>query len=167
MPTLTTLNEIVRYYREFAEAHNQLNDFYIGLDYDASTTRQLKMPYLRMSYLPSSIEISNKVQIPLVSLNFFVPDQWNNQDNITGENGLDSNNTQEVMSDTWQILQDLIQYTLNNLRKKDVKLDDASYSIEPAYDETPDKVFGWQLTLTLRLKHSSCELPGDFTNLPT
>ena len=167
MSKVTSLNMLMGYYEQFADAHLQLNDFYDGQNSEASTTRQLAFPYLWVSYDPSNLVVSNRNQVPEVVLSFFVADQWNNQKNFEDAVGDNSNNIREVLSDTFQICQDLLTYTTNNLRGFGVSLVDNSYSIEPAYNSTPDKAYGWQLTLTLRLVHSSCELPGNFENVPT
>jgi hypothetical protein len=96
-----------------------------------------------------------------------VLDQWNNQSNYKDINGLDSNNTGEVMSDTLQICKDMITYCNLNLREFDVMISPgSSVSIEPAQDEGTDKQYGWILTLDLKIKNLNCTIPGDFDNVP-
>lgn len=166
---ITSLNQLVDYYSQFVDAHLQLKDFGYGSTWDIGTSNQMQFPYLWVTHsTTSSISVSaNKTQIPTVTLSFLVVDQWNNQENFEDTNGDNSNNAQEILSDTMQICQDIITYTSVNLRDFGVMMIAGDVTLDPIIDETPDKVWGWKLDLNLQLTHTNCAMPGDFTNVPT
>jgi len=161
---ITTLNQLIGYFEAFADAHGQLKDFGYGSTSEISTSDQMKFPYLWVTNASSStVEITrNKTVTPVLSFQFLILDQWNNQSNYRDTNGLNSNNTGEVMSDNQQICLDIINYINNTLNKEGIVIPDSSYTLEPIEDDTTDKAYGWMLTLDLRLLYFNCSIPGNF-----
>jgi hypothetical protein len=166
---ITTLNEIVRYYKEFAEAHDQLEGFGYGDTSEISRTDQSKYPLLWMTHATSSnINISNRNQTMDMSITFIVIDQQNIQENSEDAGDFNSDNRQEILSDTLQILNDVVNYTQLNLRNFMLSIPDGSgLSVEWVLDETTDKSYGWALDLILRVPYANCTMPGDFSGVPT
>ena len=162
---ITTLNEFIKYFEEFVTAHDQLNDFGYGSTSEIGRSRDMQFPYLWVTHQgASAIQLQNKTALPNMSMSFIVVDQINDQENYKDINGANSNNCQEVLSDTYQIEQDLISYISNYLNKLGVKIIDQGASIEPLMDETTDKVCGWVMTVTMQLTHLNCAIPGNFNN---
>lgn len=147
-------------FNDFSTDHLQLNDFGYGPTSDIGTSKNMSFPYLWVTHSQaSSIVISNKTQIPEMSLTFIIVDQINNQKNYLDVNGNNSNNTQEIMSDMFQVAQDFIGYIITDLNKYGVKVMDESMGISPVMDETTDKVSGWSLDLRLKIVYSNCDYP--------
>ena len=160
MTYIKTYNELIEEFKLFSDAHFQLKDFGNGPTSDIGVSRKMDFPYLWITHrTPSSITVGNKIQIPDMVLTFIVVDQINNQDNYEDTNGVDSDNQQEILSDTLQIVQDLINYISQNLGSRGVSLLENTVNIEPTYDDTDDRVTGWVIDLTLRLKHLNCITP--------
>jgi hypothetical protein len=152
-------------FEDFATAHLQLNGFGYGPTSEIGTSKKMDFPYLWITHrTPSNIVVSNKTQIPEVRLTFIIVDQLNNQVNLADANGSNSTNEQEVLSDCFQIAQDLVNYISTQMGQFGVMLMDESISIEPVYDETPDAASGWVMDVALKLKHSNCITPlGEIT----
>ena len=160
MTIIKSYNQLIEEFKLFSDAHFQLKDFGSGPTSDIGVSRKMEFPYMWITHrTPSSISVGNKIQIPDMVLTFIVVDQINNQDNYLDINGVNSDNQQEILSDTLQIVQDLINYISLNLGNRGVKLMENQVSIEPTYDDTDDRVTGWVVDLTLRLKHLNCYTP--------
>jgi hypothetical protein len=162
---IISINQLIQMFEDFATAHLQLNDFGYGPTSEIGTSRNMNFPYLWITHrTPSSINVLNKTQIPELRLTFIIVDQLNNQINIDVDNGSNSNNEQEVLSDCFQIAQDLVNYISTQMGQFGVMLMDETIAIEPVYDETPDAASGWVMDLALKLKHSNCISPlGEIT----
>ena len=160
---IISYNQLIQMFNDFADAHLQLNDFGVGPTSEIGTSRQMNFPYLWITHrAPSNIVIQNKTQIPEMILTFIIVDQINNQENYLNVNGINSDNQQEILSDTFQILQDLVDYISTQMGQFGVQIVDGSISPEALFDETDDKVTGWATDITLRLKFSNCITPlGD------
>lgn len=160
MTKIVTINNLIEMFETFSELHLQLNDFGYGPTSEIGKSIPMKFPYLWITHSQSSnINISNRTQVPVLNLTFIIVDQINDQKNYLNVNGNNSNNIQEIMSDTFQTAQDLIQYCLVNLGKMGVKVLEESMTIQPIMDETVDKVSGWSLDLSLQLMHVNCTIP--------
>jgi len=159
MAKIITLNNLITLLKQFQEAHPQLNDFGFGDFADIGTSRQMKFPYMWVNVAPSTVAYNeNKLIIPIMSFNIAIMDQANNQANIEKANGYESNNVAEILSDTHQILLDLIGEISRNFGKYGIVIDgDLSY--EPMVDETDDSSNGWLLNITLRMQYSNCDIP--------
>jgi hypothetical protein len=96
---------------------------------------------------------------------FIIVDKINDQSN-TDTNGFDSNNQQEVLSDTLQIVNDTVQW-LFSLAQYGIILDtEQDIQIEQLLDETTDKVSGWLFNVELKIKHTNCSLPMSGSQVP-
>jgi len=164
MSKITTLNQLIIFFEEFATAHAQINDFGYGATSEMATSEQIDYPLMWVTNSDSSnVEKANNNTItPITSFSFIFLDQWNNQSNYKNVNGLNSNNTGEIMSDMEQVCYDLITYINMSAREKQILIPEGSYSIEPAQDEGTDKQFGWILTLDIKRLHINCVIPGNF-----
>ena len=157
---IISINQLIQMFRDFADAHQQLNDFGYGPTSEIGVNRQSKYPLLWITHrTPSDIQVTNKTQIPQLTLSFIIVDQINIQENYKNAMGVDGNNEQEILSDTFQIFQDLINYISVDMGQFGVKLMEDNISIEPLFDETQDKVTGWIGDINLQLKHSNCITP--------
>jgi hypothetical protein len=85
-------------------------------------------------------------------------DKINIQDNYLDQNGFQSDNSQEIISDTIQYLQDLITYIQQNWGQYGVLMStDVTFS--PVIDETQDKSTGISASITLRTRQVNCVIP--------
>tara|TARA_R110000787_G_scaffold271095_1_gene378203 strand:+ start:1870 stop:3642 length:1773 start_codon:yes stop_codon:yes gene_type:complete len=160
-PQVITMNQIIKMFKDFSDSHLLLNDFGFGPTSDIGQSVQMKYPYLWTTTRASSvISIANKTAIPTHSFTFLLVDQINIQENYTDVNGLDSDNQQEVVSDTLQTIQDFITY-LGTLGQYGVKLIEQDISLDIVEDETTDKVTGWVFDIDLKITHVNCSYPTD------
>lgn len=160
MSKITTLNQLIKEFELFSEAHFQLKDFGYGATSDIGMSRAMKFPYLWVTHrTPSTISVGNRIQIPEMVFTFIIVDQINNQKNYLDVNGLNSDNQQEVLSDTFQIAQDLINHISKNLGARGIQLVNNNLPIEPIFDDTDDRVSGWMIDVNLRLIHLNCVTP--------
>ena len=167
---IISLNQLIQIFKDFAIAHYQLNDFGYGSTSMIGTSRQMTPPYLWITHRsPSTIGVTNKTQIPEIVLTFIIVDKINQQTNYEETNGYESNNEQEVLSDTFQITQDLVNFISTQLGVYGIMLSEDSISPEIVEDETTDKVSGWMCDIRLKLIHSNCVTPlGNVViNIPT
>jgi hypothetical protein len=156
---IITINQLIDAFREFSEDHLFLKDFGYGPTWEIGTTREMKFPYMWVAHTPNStIEFINKTTIPTLNFFVFMLDQRNDQEGYNSENGLRSDNSAELMSDTFQYIQDFITFLILELNQYGVLLQQ-NINIIPVYDETTDKVYGWYADIQLKLKHVNCEIP--------
>lgn len=157
---IITYNELIKMFEDFVTNHKQLRTFGNGPTSEIGTSKQIDYPLLWSTHrTPSTFNITNKTLIPQMNLTFIIVDQINIQENYEDTNGVQSNNGQEVLSDTFQIAQDLVTYISTELGTYGVMFSVDTLSIEPVYDELPDKVNGWVLDVTLQLRHTNCTYP--------
>lgn len=159
---IITINELIKAFNDFADAHLMLKDFGYGQVSDISTSRQMLLPYMWVTHTTTSnIEVANRTSIPTLSMTFIFADQVNIQENFEDVNGADSNNTQEIISDMHQVLQDFIVYITSELTTFGAKITDDLITYEPMFDETTDKVAGIVATINIKLIHSNCQYPTE------
>lgn len=155
---MITINQLIAAFKEFADEHLFLQDFGYGETYDIGTTRQMKFPYLWIAHTPqSSIQFLNKTTIPTLNFFAFMLDQKNDQF-AEDVNGLASDNSSELMSDTFQYVQDFVTFISLELNQFGVQLQE-NISIVPVYDETQDKSFGWYCEVQLKCRFVNCDIP--------
>lgn len=159
---IISLNQIVDLFASFAEQHYFIKDFGYGATSEIGTSRQMMFPYLWLSLdQTSTITIQNKTAIPQYGITILFMDKINIQKNYLDINGVNSDNSQEVLSDTLQLLQDLITEIEVNWGNYGLRIE-GDVSCFPGVDETTDKVCGWVGQFNLRVKHSNCITPmGD------
>jgi hypothetical protein len=156
---IISLNQIINLFSSFAEQHFFIKDFGYGPTSDIGTSRQMEFPYLWLSLdQQSSISVVNKTAVPRYGITILLMDKINIQQNYLDINGVNSDNSQEILSDTLQCLQDLITEIEVNWGNYGLKID-GDVSCFPAIDETPDKVCGWVGQFPLKVKHSNCITP--------
>lgn len=157
---IITYNQLMKMFSDFSDAHYQINDFGVGPTSEIGTSRQMAFPYMWVTHrTPSEINVTNKTQIPQLKMSVLFVDQIADTENIPNDNGSNSNNEQEVLSDTFQYLQDFVGYVSSSLGAYGVQLTEDSVTAEPIYDETQDKVSGWLGDITVNLRHSNCTYP--------
>lgn len=162
MPTtrIVTLNELLTLMKNFVTAHPQMRDFGYGPTSDIGTSRQMQFPYLWATHQSDSyIRIDNKTAIPELKIVLLFMDQVNDQNLTDGAAGEDSDNGQEIMSDTLQYLQDCVTEIEINWGQYGLKIAE-DVRIFPAFDETTDKVNGWAAEVTFRMSYINCEIPS-------
>ena len=159
---IISLNQIINLFQSFSERNYFIKDFGYGPTSDIGTSRQMKFPYMWLSLdQNSTIVIQNKTAIPQYGITVLFMDKMNIQKNYLDINGVNSDNSQEVLSDMLQLLQDLITEMEVEWGNYGLRIE-GDINCFPAVDETTDKVNGWVGQFILRVKHSNCILPtGD------
>ena len=159
---IISLNQLVDLFKSFADRHYFINDFGYGPTSDIGTSRQMDFPYMWLTLdQPSTIRVQNKTTIPDLYFSVLFMDKINIQKNYLDINGVDSDNSQEVLSDMLQLLQDLIVEIETKWGNYGIKIE-GDVSCYPAVDETTDKVNGWVGQFLLKIKYANCILPtGD------
>lgn len=154
---ITRLKDLINIFREFAETHPELNDFGWGMTYDIGKSTPMKMPYLWVTHrTPSRITALNRNQTVYWNFTFLIVDKINQQKNVQTLNGFESDNSNDVLDSMHLITQDFITYLMRN-----GVLIEGDVSIDLAYDETDDKVAGWVIDLSIKLKFKNCIIPND------
>lgn len=164
---ILTLNQILKIFSDFATAHDQINDYGYGDASEIGTSRQMKFPYMWVFDDTVSIPTIHQTKNQTNEIGFFINflDQENDQENFDSNVGFNSDNRQEIMSDTLQLCQDFVTFIQLEGHTWGLSIVDGSVSIDNTYDETTDKVYGRSMSITLRVKHVNCDLPGDFTGI--
>ena len=158
---IITLNQLISWFQSFQERHFFLKDFGFGEPYDIGTSRQMKFPYMWMTLNDDSVipvASNNKTAIPEISFSILFMDKINDQPNYLDTNGFPSNNSQEILSDCLQYLQDLITEIQSYWNQYGV-LFSQDVSFFPVVDETQDKATGINARVVLRLKQVNCIIP--------
>ena len=170
---IITLNQLISWFQSFQERHYFLKDFGFGEPYDIGTSRQMDFPYMWMTLNDDSVipvASNNKTAIPEISFSVLFMDKINDQENYLDTNGFPSNNSQEILSDCVQYLQDLITEIQSYWHQYGV-LFSQDVSFFPVIDETQDKATGINARIVLRLKQVNCIIPvqplPDITPTPT
>jgi hypothetical protein len=158
---IITLNQLVSWFQDFSQRHYMLKDFGFGEPYDIGTSRQMDFPYMWATMNDdSTIATSTNIRsaIPEFSFSIMFMDKINIQENYLQTNGFNSDNSQEVLSDMVQILQDLITEIQQSWNQYGV-LFSQDVSFSPVIDETPDKSVGVMARIVFRLKQVNCIIP--------
>ena len=159
--SIITLNQLVNWFQLFQQNHFFLKDFGFGEPYDIGTSRQMTFPYMWVTMNEdSSIATGSNVKsaIPDISFSIMFMDKINIQENYLDTNGFPSDNSQEILSDTLQYLQDLVTEIQQNWGQYGV-LFSQDVSFYPAVDETTDKSTGIVGRFVLRLRQVNCIIP--------
>lgn len=158
---IITLNQIVTWFNDFSDRHYFLQDFGFGETFDIGTSRQMKFPYMWVSMADNSTigtGANNKSAIPQFSFVILFMDKINIQPNYYETNGFNSDNSQEILSDCVQYLQDLIVEVQQYWGQYGVLFSN-DVSFYPVVDETPDKATGVAANITFKLKQVNCDIP--------
>lgn len=173
MANITTINQIIGWFRQYAEQHPTLRDFGYGATDMIGTTRALSYPYLWVTSTQTNpMTISNHVIQPEFEFLVMCVDALSDQAQPAAENGYASTNEQDVISDTYQICQDIVAWINSSWRQTGITLD-ANIVAQPVQDTTPDRVSGWAITIRLKVPYRTCVTgidvvaPEIFTTLTT
>jgi len=152
----TTINQIVTLFSYFAQAHPLKPDFGFGEVSQLGTSRQMGFPYVWMFSDTSNGVTNANNQTPIFNLTFLLVDKINIQNNYNNINGSGSNNEQEVLSDMYQLAQDLVTYIQKELTRYKISLTEGGFTTQTLYRETNDVVSGYRLDLSIRVPYTSC-----------
>jgi hypothetical protein len=158
---IITINQLISWFQSFQERHFFLKDFGFGEPYDIGTSRQMNFPYMWINLNDDSVipvASNNKTAIPEISFTVLFMDKINDQDNYLDTNGFPSDNSQEILSDCFQYLQDLITEVQSHWQPYGV-LFSQDISFFPVIDDTTDKSTGINARVVLRLKQVNCIIP--------
>jgi hypothetical protein len=158
---IITLNQLISWFQSFQERHYFLKDFGFGEPYDIGTSRQMLFPYMWVTMNEDSVipvASNNKTAIPEFSFSVLFMDKINIQENYLDTNGFNSDNSQEILSDAVQTLQDLITEIQSYWHQYGV-LFSQDVSFFPVVDETQDKSTGINARIVLRVKQVNCIIP--------
>jgi hypothetical protein len=159
--SIVSLNQLIKWFQTFQQNHYFLKDFGFGEPYDIGTSRQMDFPYMWVTMNEdSSIATGSNVKsaIPELSFSIMFMDKINNQPNYLDANGFQSDNSQEILSDTLQCLQDLIVYIQNQWQQYGVLISQDT-TFFPAVDETTDKATGMVARIVLKTRQVNCIIP--------
>ena len=159
--SIISLNQLINWFQQFQINHDFLKDFGFGEPYDIGTSRQMTFPYMWITMNEdSSIATgsNNKSAIPDLSFSVMFMDKINIQENYLDTNGFPSDNSQEILSDCLQYLQDLIVHIQQDWAQYGVLISQ-DISFYPAVDETPDKATGIVARIVLRTRQVNCIIP--------
>ena len=165
-----TLNQLIKWFQLFQQNNYFLNDFGFGEPYDIGTSRQMNFPYMWVTMNDDSVigqSGHNKTAIPELSFSIMFMDKINIQENYLDTNGFPSDNSQEILSDMIQVLQDLLTDVAQNWQTYGVFISQ-DVTFYPAVDETTDKSTGVVARIVLKLKQVNCIIPENpYFDTPT
>jgi hypothetical protein len=165
-----TLNQLIKWFQLFQQNNYFLNDFGFGEPYDISTSRQMNFPYMWVMMNDDSTIAQaghNKTAIPELSFSIMFMDKINIQENYLDTNGFPSDNSQEILSDMLQVLQDLLTDIAQNWQTYGIFISQ-DVTFYPAVDETTDKATGIVARIILKLKYVNCIIPENpYFDTPT
>tara|TARA_R110000803_G_scaffold80887_2_gene146732 strand:+ start:762 stop:1247 length:486 start_codon:yes stop_codon:yes gene_type:complete len=157
--SIISLNQLVKLMRDFSNANLFLNDFGFGNTSEIGTSRQMEFPYMWVTPQPSTINNLNKVTTPNYNFTIIFADRINDEINVGDNNGEESNNGLEVLSDTFQIAQDFLTYVNANWGQYGILFNLEDVTISPTIDGTDDKINGWAMDIIIKTKFVNCVLP--------
>ena len=139
-----TLNQLIAKLQSIATSHAQINDFFFGDIADLGTEKPMQYPVLFADISPSNFNYK------VISLNFQLMVMDIVKKDLSNEN--------DVMSDTLQILEDVIIELRN---PSEVFLIQDSITLTPFMDSQGDEVAGWTANLTINVPstYNSCAIP--------
>lgn len=143
----TTLNQCVNKVKELCAKHPMIKDYAFGQSLMEVDTSQIQTPYFYITPDPSTLQ-SGGLQINLIFTCF---DQMSE----------DFSNEQEVLSDTLQIIQDVITY-LDQSNSIDFQVNlDNNFTVNPFTHRFDSLVAGWYCVVQLQLSY-----PGGLCDNP-
>ena len=165
-----TLNQVIKWFQLFQQNNYFLNDFGFGEPYDIGTSRQMNFPYMWVMMNEDNVigqSGHNKTAIPELSFSIMFMDKINIQENYLDVNGFPSDNSQEILSDMLQVLQDLLTDVAQHWQTYGVFISQ-DVTFYPAVDETTDKATGVVARIVLKLKQVNCIIPENpYFDTPT
>lgn len=155
---MITLNQLMNAFKQIAATDPRINAFGTGQRYDILTDIEW-YPYMWIvSDLPHDILYTDANKYRAIEFNFTIRigDKNNNQINAYGAVGLNSNNGQDITSDTFTILSDVI----NCISEDSLGLFSGvsligDISAQPFYNEDSGDVNGFEADITLRVRNEN------------
>lgn len=167
--SIVTLNQLINWYQQFQINHLMLKDFGFGETYDIGTSRQMTFPYMWVTLNDdNNIATGSNIKsaIPEFSFNILFMDKINIQENYLDTNGFPSDNSQEILSDCVQYLQDLVVFIQNEWQQYGVLISQDT-NFFPVVDETPDKATGISARIVIKTRQVNCIIPESIFISPT
>lgn len=144
---MTTLNQIMKVFKEIGEDHYQINTTFLGDTFDFQAQTNI-YPALIVITQPSNIQIGRI----LYKFSLYVADILNK----------DRSNVYEIESDMFQICNDII----NELKdKEDVYnfwLDASDVLLTPFEESLDDVIAGWEMQVTIECINTGSTCEGAF-----
>lgn len=164
---MVTINQLMAKFKTIADTDPRVNAFGTGQRYDILTDIKYYPYFWVVSDIPHDILYAEH-GYRAIEYNFVlrVADKNNNQINQYDAIGLNSNNGQEIISDTFLILTDIINCIAEDSLSifSDIQLV-GDISAEPFYNEDSGDVNGFEAAITMRIKNDNpCISP--ITDLP-
>ena len=155
---MITISQLMSRFKTIAETDPRLNAFGTGQRYDILTDIEY-YPYLWIvADISHDILYTEVNKYRAIEFNFVlrVADKNNNQVNAYNAVGLNSNNGQDITSDTFTILSDIINCISEDSLSlfSDVSLI-GDIAAEPFYNEDSGDVNGFEAQITLRVKNEN------------
>ena len=150
-----TLNQLIEEFKGYQETNGFINDFGYGQVYDISRSKPSQYPLMWVTHTqPSRVDIQNRVVMPRQQFTFLFLDQISQIDNTLDENGFDSNNIREIISDQLQWAMAFITYLM---QLNYIVLGDIRYDV--VQNETKDRLYGIRLDVEMEIKRFNCVIP--------
>ena len=155
---MITINQMMNKFKFISDSDPRINAFGTGQRYDILTDIKYYPYFWIVSDLAHDLPYSDVNKYRAVEYNFVlrVADKNNNQINAYHAVGLNSNNGQDVLSDCFTIITDIIncisEDSLGTFSSIGL-IDDIS--VEPFYNEDSGDVNGFEAQITLRVKNEN------------
>lgn len=146
---MNTLNEIVQYFNDFADSHKQIKSFrYDNAQEIDSSADEIDGVILWMTWRPSFWTNA----VPTMSFSFFIMDRVD----------VETNNFQEVQSDTLSIATDLLS-EINNSSEAFGLAKNTGIPVEPFKERFSSMYAGCIIDIDINLPNGldSCQVPNE------
>ena len=150
---MNTLNQLTDKIREWAKDHPFINDYGIGPVSMVGMKEPMRFPYLWTSMKTGTILINHNV-VPIPTFQFLFMDKTNKSIEINRDNnGLDTTDGMEVVSDTYRLVLDFIKW-LDDL--DGISIESNQISVQPIIDETKEIATGWLVEISIKMVFIQC-----------
>jgi hypothetical protein len=141
-----TLNQLIAKLQTIATNHEQINSFFFGDIADLGTEKPMQYPVLFADVAPSNFTYK------VIGLNLQIMVMDIVKKDLSNEN--------DVISDTLQIIEDVIIELRN---PSEVFLIQDSINLTPFSDSQGDEVSGWTANITINIpsNYNSCAVPSN------
>jgi hypothetical protein len=141
-----TLNQLIGKLQTIATNHQQINSFFFGDIADLGTEKPMQYPVLFADVAPSNFTYK------VIGLNLQIMVMDIVKKDLSNEN--------DVISDTLQIIEDVIIELRN---PSEVFLIQDSINLTPFSDSQGDEVSGWTANITINIPstYNSCAVPSN------
>ena len=141
-----TLNQLIGKLQTIATNHEQINSFFFGDIADLGTEKPMQYPVLFADVAPSNFAYK------VIGLNLQIMVMDIVKKDLSNEN--------DVISDTLQIIEDVIIELRN---PSEIFLIQDSINLTPFSDSQGDEVSGWTANITINIPstYNSCAVPSN------